>query len=122
MRILTAQDVHERNVCVMALRKKAATAAAAPEKTAAVQEAEKPAAKTRKAPARKAPAAKKAAAPQVELHLQYLGKDLTQEDMMAAVKAQCGQVEIETLQLYIKPEDQAIYYVVNGEVSGKVEL
>ena len=101
----------------MALRKKAATAAAAPEKTAAVQEAEKPAAKTRKAPA-----AKKAAAPQVELHLQYLGKDLTQEDMMAAVKAQCGQVEIQTLQLYIKPEDQAIYYVVNGEVSGKVEL
>ena len=75
MRILTAQAVHERNVCVMALRKKAATAAAAPEKTAAVQEAEKPAAKTRKAPARKAPAAKKAAAPQVELHLPYLGKD-----------------------------------------------
>lgn len=122
MRILTAQAVHERNVCVMALRKKAATAAAAPEKTAAVQEAEKPAAKTRKAPAKRTPAAKKTAAPQVSLTLQYMGKELSQEDMVAAVKAQWTGEEIKTLALYVKPEDQAVYYVVNGEGSGKVDL
>ena len=73
----------------MALRKKAPAAAAAEKPAApAAQEAEKPAAKTRKAPAKRTPAAKKAAAPQVSLTLQYMGKELSQEDMVAAVKAQ----------------------------------
>ena len=125
MNISTAPAVKERNVCVMALRKKAAAAAApAAEKTAvpAAKEAEKPAAKTRKAPVRKAPAAKKAAEAQVSLTLQYMGKELSQEDMVAAVKAQWTGEEIKTLALYVKPEDQAVYYVVNGEGSGKVDL
>ena len=103
----------------MALRKKAAATAAA-ETTAApaAQEAEKkPAAKTRKAPAKRTPAAKKTAAPQVSLTLQYMGKELSQEDMVAAVKAQWTGEEIKTLALYVKPEDQAVYYVVNGEGS-----
>ena len=95
----------------MALRKKAAATAAA-ETTAApaAQEAEKK------------PAAKKTAAPQVSLTLQYMGKELSQEDMVAAVKAQWTGEEIKTLALYVKPEDQAVYYVVNGEGSGKVDL
>ena len=108
----------------MALRKKAAATAAA-ETTAApaAQEAEKKPAKTRKAPAKRtAPAAKKAAAPKVSLTLQYMGKELSQEDMVAAVKAQWTGEEIKTLALYVKPEDQAVYYVVNGEGSGKVDL
>ena len=95
----------------MALRKKAAATAAA-ETTAApaAQEAEKkPAAKTRKAPAKRTPAAKKTAAPQVSLTLQYMGKELSQEDMVAAVKAQWTGEEIKTLALYVKPEDQAVY-------------
>ena len=82
----------------------------------------KPAAKTRKAPAKRTPAAKKTAAPQVSLTLQYMGKELSQEDMVAAVKAQWTGEEIKTLALYVKPEDQAVYYVVNGEGSGKVDL
>ena len=111
----------------MALRsnkKAAATAAPAVEKPAvsAAQEAEKPAAKTRKTPAKRTPAAKKTAAPQVSLTLQYMGKELSQEDMVAAVKAQWTGEEIKTLALYVKPEDQAVYYVVNGEGSGKVDL
>ena len=107
----------------MALRKKAAATAAA-ETTAApaAQEAEKkPAAKTRKAPAKRTPAAKKTAAPQVSLTLQYMGKELSQEDMVAAVKAQWTGEEIKTLALYVKPEDQAVYYVVNGEGSRSEE-
>ena len=107
----------------MALRKKAPAAAAAEKPAApAAQGAEKPAAKTRKAPAKRTPAAKKAAAPQVSLTLQYMGKELSQEDMVAAVKAQWTGEEIKTLALYVKPEDQAVYYVVNGEGSGKVDL
>lgn len=121
---LTAPAVNEeRNVCVMALRKKAATTAAAEKPAApAAQEAEKTAAKTRKAPAKRTPAAKKPEAPQVSLTLQYMGKELSQEDMVAAVKAQWTGEEIKTLALYVKPEDQAVYYVVNGEGSGKVDL
>ena len=89
---------------------------------AAAKKAEKPASKPRKAPARKTPAAKKAAAPQVTLTLQYMGKELSQEAMVAAVKAQWTGEEIQTLELYVKPEDQAVYYVVNGAGTGKVDL
>ena len=109
----------------MALRKKAAaTAAPAVEKpgVSAAPEAETPAATPPKAPAKRTPAAKKTAAPQVSLTLQYMGKELSQEDMVAAVQAQWTGEEIKTLALYVKPEDQAVYYVVNGEGSGKVDL
>lgn len=125
MNISTAPAVKERNVCVMALRKKpAASVAPAVEKAAApaAKEAEKPAAKVSKAPVKKAPAAKKPAETQVSLTLQYMGKELTEADMVAAVKAQWTGEEIKTLALYVKPEDEAVYYVVNGETSGKIAL
>ena len=90
---------------------------------AAAKKAEKPAAKTaRKTPVRKTAAAKKSAEPQVSLFLQYMGHELTQEDMVAQVKAKWAGEEMKTLELYIKPEDQAIYYVVNGEDRGQLDL
>lgn len=107
----------------MAILKKTAKAEQAVAETAAVKE-EKPAAAktTRKASAKRAPAAKKAAAPKVSLSLQYLGKELTQEAMVDAVKAQWAGADIKSLELYIKPEDNAVYYAVNGESTGKIEL
>ena len=100
----------------------AAVKSAAGEQAPAVKE-EKPASKTtRKASAKKAPAAKKTDAPKVSLTLQYLGKELTQEAMVEAVKAQWTGADIKTLALYVKPEDNAVYYVVNGESTGKIEL
>lgn len=100
---------------------KAAKAETAP-KTEAVK-AEAP--KAEKAPAkkpaaRKAPA-KKVAAPAVTLTVQYMGKEMTQQAMVEAVKAQV-EVEIKTLDLYAKPEEAAVYYVVNGDITGKVEF
>lgn len=100
---------------------KAAKAETAP-KTEAVK-AEAP--KAEKAPAkkpaaRKAPA-KKAAAPVVTLTVQYMGKEMTQQAMVESVKAQV-EVEIKTLDLYAKPEEAAVYYVVNGDITGKVEF
>ena len=84
------------------------------EQAPAAVKGEKPASKTtRKASAKKAPAAKKAATPKISLILQYLGKELPQEAMVEAVKA---------LDLYVKPEDSAVYYVINGESTGKIEL
>ena len=70
------------------------------------------------------PAAKKAAAPAapvVTLTVQYMGKEMTQQAMVEAVKAQV-EVEIKTLDLYAKPEEAAVYYVVNGDITGKVEF
>ena len=101
----------------------AAVKSAAVEQAPAAVKEEKPASKTtRKASAKKAPAAKKTDAPKVSLTLQYLGKELTQEAMVEAVKAQWTGADIKTLALYVKPEDNAVYYVVNGESTGKVEL
>lgn len=105
---------------------KAAKAETAPKTEAAKVEA---APKAEKAPAKKpaakrAPAAKKAAAPAapvVTLTVQYLGKEMTQQAMVEAVKAQV-QEEIKTLELYVKPEDNAVYYVVNGTVTGQIEF
>ena len=93
------------------------------EQAPAAVKGEKPASKTtRKASAKKAPAAKKAAAPKISLTLQYLGKELTQEAMVEAVKAQWTGADIKTLDGYVKPEDSAVYYVINGESTGKIEL
>ena len=82
------------------------------EQAPAAVKGEKPASKT----------TRKAAAPKISLTLQYLGKELTQEAMVEAVKAQWTGADIKTLDLYVKPEDSAVYYVINGESTGKIEL
>ena len=111
----------------MALINKAKAAKA---ETAAKTEAAKveAAPKAEKAPAKK-PAAKRApakkaaapAAPLVNQTVPYQGKEMTQQAMVEAVKAQV-QEEIKTLELYVKPEDNAVYYVVNGTVTGQIEF
>ena len=78
------------------------------EKKAEAPKAEKAPAK--KPAARKAPAKKAAApaAPVVTLTVQYMGKEMTQQAMVEAVKAQV-EAEIKTLDLYAKPEEAAVY-------------
>ncbi len=80
------------------------------------------AAEKKEAPVTKAKASRKAPAPKVALKIQYMGKEFTQEDLVAAVQAACQELTIKTMDLYVKPEDNAVYYVVNGDVTGKVEL
>lgn len=70
-----------------------------------------------KKPAEKKPAAPKAAA--VKVILEYQGVQLSQEDIVAAVMAKAGKAK--TVEIYVKPEDHAAYYVADGE-SGKVEF
>ena len=97
-------------------------AAKAPAKKAA---AKKPAAK--KAAAAKKPAAKKAAAPAKAevIKVQFGGNEYDTAASVEAVKAAYkaeNKSAIKTLSVYIKPEDNAAYYVVNGKVNGKVDL
>ena len=82
-----------------------------------------------KKPATKKPAAKKpagrkttgrkGAAPKVQLFVQYGGRERAAAELVEAVVAACG-VEVKTAELYVKPEDGAVYYVINGTETGKI--
>ena len=54
------------------------------------------------------------------LYVQYQGRQISQEEAVEAVKAAWTGEPIKTLDLYVKPEDGAVYYVVNGGESGKL--
>lgn len=76
--------------------------------------------KTRKTPARKTK-------PEVVITLQYMGFEMTSEAIVQRVKeawaAEGGdESAIKKMELYVKPEDRAVYYVINGSGEGKVEL
>ena len=96
----------------------AAKAEAAP-KTAEKKAVRKTTAK--KAPAKKA--AEKAAEAKTTIILEYCGRQVTENTMIAGARnvwAEAGHTEaIETMELYVKPEDGAVYCVINGEPAGK---
>lgn len=83
-------------------RKKAASAAEEP--------------KGEKAPARRRAACK------VQMYVQYQGREISQEEVVEAVKSAWTGAPIKTLALYVKPEDGAVYYVVNGGEGGRIEF
>ena len=91
-------------------------------------ESKKPAARkaAEKKPAEKKPAAKKAAAPKANIVVEYQGRQVMQADILAGAErvwAQAGRTEaIKTMELYVKPEDGAVYCVINGESVGKFSL
>lgn len=82
-----------------------------------------PVAKKATKTAEKKPAAKKTAtaeavkAPAVKLFVEYQGRQVSQEDILAAVMAKAGKAK--NVEIYVKPEDGAAYYVADGE-PGKV--
>lgn len=122
-----AEPKAEKSVASAKTEKAAAAAKAKAEKAAAVAaaKAEKAAAaakaKAEKTTARKRTVgARKAAAPEVKLYVQYQGKQISQEEAVEAVKAAWTGETIKTLELYVKPEDGAVYYVINGSETGKV--
>lgn len=62
------------------------------------------------------------------VYLQYMGKEIDKDDIVKRVKEVWTKEmkkkigDIHTLTLYIKPEENMAYYVINGEVTGSVEL
>lgn len=101
---------------------KAATATPVAAKAAKAPKTVKaPKAKAEKAPkAAKAKAEKAAKAPAITLCVEHQGRQVTAEAVVAAVKADWTGEAIKTLEVYVKPEDGAVYYVVNGTGTGKV--
>lgn len=95
---------------------------------------EKKAAKATKAKAEKEVAEKKPAAKRTTKKavkttfvVQAAGKEITMEEAVEKVNAAWTAVgnkaaDVKELAVYVKPEESAIYYVVNGDVTGKVEF
>lgn len=99
--------------------------------TAAAATAAKPVEK--KAPAKKAPVKKTTTTKTVEvktsLYVQFAGKEFTECELAEAAKKSYEALgnkvsDIQTLELYVKPEESAAYYAVNGVGSDefKIEL
>ena len=84
--------------------------------------AEAPAKKetAKKAPAKKATTKKTAV--KATVYVQYAGIEKSVEEIVEAAKA-AATVAVKDVTVYVKPEDNAAYYVINGgEETGKVEL
>lgn len=122
--------------------KKAAKATAKSEET--VTEKKKPGRKSKTAEAEKkaeAPAAQKTvqtgknavsekqeAQMQVNTYLQYAGKSYSNEDLLNITKdvwqydLKQDVKEINTVDLYVKPEENTVYYVINGTHEGSFSI
>ena len=57
-------------------------------------------------------------------YLQYMGKEISTEEITQKVWKTLGKNvdEIKTLNVYLKPEEAAAYYVINEETTGKVAI
>ena len=95
---------------------KAAEATETKEVKAEAKKAEEP----KKETAKKAPAKRTAAKDiKTSVVVQFAGKEVTEKDLIAAVKKAYTKKgnkvgDIKTIEIYVKPEESAAYYVVNG--------
>ena len=81
----------------------------------------------KKAPAKKtsAKAADKPAVKKETVYLQFAGKEIDIDSVAEAARADFKANNkgcVRKLEVYVKPEDSAAYYVVNGKISGKIKL
>lgn len=102
-----------------------AEAAKAEETKAAAKKTTKAAAKTTTAKKETTTAKKTTAKVEEKVVLQLGFGEYTTEDVVDMCKKAYeaeNTTKIKTIDVYVKPEDQKAYYVVNGKVAGAVEL
>ncbi|WP_197029583.1 DUF6465 family protein [Butyrivibrio sp. AE3004] len=105
-----------------AAEKKEAAKKPAVKKVTAAKPAAKKAEPKEEKPAAKKTTATKAAATKTNIVLQYADKSVTYDTFVENAKNvwqyDMGRdvSEIKTLELYVKPEEERVYFVVNGEV------
>ncbi len=61
------------------------------------------------------------------MFVEYQGKQVEDKTILAAVKKAWTEAghkigEIKTLEVYIKPEEASVYYVINDTETGKVSF
>ena len=117
-----------------ATKAKAETVTEAVKETVAETPAEKPAKKpaAKKAPAKKTAAAKtatkatKTAVPSKEVvKVQFGGDEFDLAEIKKAVEADYKSKfkgKVKTVEIYFKPEEKAVYYVINSDFNDKIEL
>ena len=109
-----AEKVVEKAAPAVKSAAKAASAkAASATKTAAAK------ATATKAAAAKKPAAKRATVTAV---LQYAGKEISYDELVAKARGNWNGEAIQELALYVKPEEEKVYMVVNGQEAGSFDL
>ena len=100
-------------------------------KTVAKKATEKPAAAKKpaaKKPAVRKTAAKKAVSLNTEVYVQWLGKEVSEKDIVDSIKKiwteEMGKKEADLtdLKIYIKPEDNGAHYVINNDITGFIGL
>ena len=104
-----------------AAKKTAAKKAPAKKEAAAKKTAAKTTTKAAKAPAKKT-------ALKVTLHLEYKGQSRTTDDLVKTakdvwkydMKQKLG--DFKAVELYVKPEENKVYFVVNGDMTGSFDL
>ena len=90
------------------------------ETTKAAETEAKKAEEPKKETAKKAPAKRTTAKDiKTSVVVQFAGKEVTEKDLIAAVKKAYTKKgnkvgDIKTIEIYVKPEESAAYYVVNG--------
>ena len=70
--------------------------------------------------------AKKISKPEKKIVLQYLGKEFDEAELTERAIAQFhsmeGAIEVKTITMYLKPEEDAAYYVINEQYTGRVDF
>ena len=78
----------------------------------------------RKTAAKKTTAEKKSAAAKAEtkanLFIQFQGSEVSYADLIEKAKAEAGVKSPKSVNLYVKPEDNMVYYIVDGKDGGFV--
>ena len=123
--------VKTENVAAVKEAEKAPVAKAEEKKAPVKAEAKKPAAKketVKKETAKKAAPAKKPEAKKAELKseisVQFGGKSYSQEDLLKIAKdvwkydLKQKAADLTSVELYVKPEENMVYYVMNKEITG----
>lgn len=90
--------------------------------------AKKTPAKTVAKASEKTPAKKTSEEKFCNFYIQYAGKQFSEEDIITRAKeAAANEVgkkaqSIKQIEIYVKPEENAAYYVANGKVAGRIDL
>lgn len=114
------KEAEAKKAAPAAKAEKKAPAKKAPAKKAEVKKAAAPAAKTAE---KKAPV-KKAAKVEETVNFQFSGKSYTPDDLMKIFRdvwkydMNGREEDIRNVELYVKPEENTTYFVVNGSITG----
>ena len=103
------------------------TAKRAVKKEIAKAAAEKAVAAEKKVVARKSAAPKKEEIKEV-VHFEFAGRSYTQDDLLKSCRdvwkydLNGKEEDIKSVELYVKPEENTTYYVINGEIKGNFAI